>query len=327
LICYYSSAGLYICPQSDERWSMYTKRVLVTTAVILTFALGAPALAGDEKPAEKPAEETSEEAVARPEEEPAKETKAPEKKEDDEFGPLDIIPGPTPEEKARKARGNAEDEYRGEIRARLKKLERDVKPGVRPKTWQLKIEHDKPRRLIVGKDWRGNVGDPYIYLMYRITNPAKKDLTLKPSVELRTDRGTVYETYSPRALRAIQAKERKKFKSMFGADVGIETNEMKLAAGETKQAIAIFQYSPVEASKYDFVIYGLDDRYLVKIDETDPVTEDKKGLTMYHRLLKISYERPGDEFQTDFDRVKYLDTVWIEEEFTEGMPSWKKRGE
>jgi hypothetical protein len=291
------------------------KRPFPTCVLLLGAACVALSLWAGEKPAEAPAEAEAEKPAKAPEE------------DDKDWGPLDKIPGPTPQEKARKARGESEDLYRQEIRARLKARDGDVKPGVRPKTWHLQIEHEKPRRIIVGKDWRGNVGDPYIYLMYTLTNPGKKDLTLKPSVELRTDRGTVYETYSIRALRAIEAKERKKFKSMFGADPDLETIEMKLAAGETKQAIAVFQYSPVEASTYDFVIYGLDDRYMVKVDEIDPKTDDKRGLTMYHRLLKISYERPGDEFQTDFDHVKYIDTVWMEEEFTEGMPSWKKRGE
>jgi hypothetical protein len=304
---------------------MSPRTSLISGAVLILcgFAIALPLWAGEdaagEKPAEKPVEKPAEKLEAPP--------PADEQKDDPDWGPLDKIPGPTPQEKARKARGDAEDTYRKEIRSRLKARDKDVKPGVRPKTWQLKIEHERPRRIIVGKDWRGNVGDPYIYLMYRLTNPGKKDLTLKPSVELRTDRGTVYETYSIRALRSIQAKEKKKFKSMFGADPELDTIEMKLAAGETKAAIAIFQYSPVEASTYDFVIYGLDDRYNVRVDETDPETDDDKGLTMYHRLLKISYERPGDEFQTDFDNVKYIDTVWIEEEFTEGMPSWKKRGE
>ncbi len=30
----------------------------------------------------------------------------------------------------------------------------------------------------------------------------------------------------------------------------------------------------------------------------------------------ISYERPGDEFQVEYDRLKYKDAVWIEEEFS-----------
>jgi len=95
------------------------------------------------------------------------------------------------------------------VKVEEKAREGDVNPGVMPKTWELKIDHERPRRIIVGKDWRGNVGDPYIYLMYTLTNPGTKDLTVKPSAELRTERGEVYETYSIRALRAIEAKERK----------------------------------------------------------------------------------------------------------------------
>jgi len=166
---------------------------------------------------------------------------------------------------------------------------------------KLKFEHERPRRIIAGTDWKGIIGRPYWCMIYRVTNLGKEAARLNLGINLRTSKSVYHECYSPEALSVIREKEKRTFLNLH------EIPE-KLEPGETVEAVAIFASVPDVSTTYNFTVSGLDSVYRI----------DGEDFGMFHRLLVISYERPGDEFQVDFDQFNFKDTFWIEENFKKG---------
>ncbi len=190
---------------------------------------------------------------------------------------------------------------RKETADRLTALAPTVESTKWSKMSRLKLEHETPRRIIVATDWKGVIGRPYWCMIYRVTNFGKKTADLNLGVSLETNKGVYHELYSPEALAMIRKKERRTF-------LNLDEIPEKLEPGETVEAVAIFGGVSDASTVYNFTVSGLDSAYRI----------DGEDFGMFHKLLVISYERPGDEFQIDFDRFEYKDTFWIEKNFKEG---------
>ena len=80
-----------------------------------------------------------------------------------------------------------------------------------------------------------------------------------------------------------------------------------LEPGDSKTGVALFGSVSEEATIYNFVVLGLNNTYRV----------DGKKFDVYRRILSISYERPGDEFEVTQDKMVFLDSNWSEEKVGE----------
>ncbi len=201
--------------------------------------------------------------------------------------------------------------YREEEAARLEnvyrsisKLTNEVTRRKWPQTWQLDMKCRKPGRIIVGKPKHGEAGTPYIYIVYTLTNNTKSPVPLRVSVELRTEfmnkrKKEYYEISGEDILQTIRLKEKNPRLVCYPSGT--------LQPGQKIECISIFSDVCNEAVVYDFVFYGLNDAY--KVD----VVEGK--VVMYHKVLHVVYERPGDTVEFDWDLIKHVRTEWVTETF------------
>lgn len=143
---------------------------------------------------------------------------------------------------------------------------------------QLDVNAERIGTLLLnGAQGRG----AYLYFTYTVTNPTDKDLSLYLDVALETERKTGYQNeIDPTVQAMVEQRMNKKYLNI--ADM----RSARIAAGETKDCIAIFGRIDPAPDFLDVVIRGIADR----------VTFEGGKRFIEEKALVFRYWRPGDEF-------------------------------
>lgn len=132
------------------------------------------------------------------------------------------------------------------------------------------------------------------YLAYKLTNNTSNDVPLSLHFRLETDTKKVYrESVHKKAQKLIDARLKHETKA---ASQHPET----LGAGESMHGVAIFGKLDPELDKIDITITGLEDVVY------------RVGAKRFYRKngLLLQWARPGDEYFTYRDPVKFVKRSW-----------------
>ena len=159
--------------------------------------------------------------------------------------------------------------------------------------WKLDIEYATP-------DWialTDALGDPYVvyYQTIKLTNNSDGEVPLKVKLVGKTDQDKTYHgTIDLIAKKALEKKKKKKFKS------ATEIFKGKLGAKESMDAVVFYGKTDAEWDKLTVRITGLVD----PIDKVD-------GKYFYEKkVLVLTYDRPGDEFERTEDDITFKGSKW-----------------
>ena len=178
-------------------------------------------------------------------------------------------------------------------------------PGSGYDRWQMGFVNGQPRVVIVQNAL--DHGVPFMYFTFTVKNDTGKDRNLRISILARSDtqkridgelvQVTARADFDPHAMKLIKAKEKNK-KLLAMADV-----QGTIAAGESKQAVAIFRSPDPEMDRVEFRVEGL----------IDPI--DVVGGKRYFekKVLVMHYKRPGDEFGAAEDPIVFVKKEWVVE--------------
>jgi hypothetical protein len=160
-------------------------------------------------------------------------------------------------------------------------------PAQAGERWYLDCQPVKMDRILVKI---GGAATPYWYMIYKIKNPTEEEVTLNLSIRGLSDVGkkTYLEWYNPEAVKAIQAREGRSFKS-------VQDMRTAIGPGETIEAVALFRKPHEGTDLFRVTVTGLWDR--VYHEKGRPVVED--------RALNLYFKKSGDEYYPQFDRFVF----------------------
>ena len=141
------------------------------------------------------------------------------------------------------------------------------------------------------------LGDPYVvyYQTIKLTNNTDADVPLKVKLTAKTDQDKVYRgTIDPIAKKALEKKTKKTYKS------ATEIFKGKLAPKESIDAVVFYGKTDLEWDKLTVSVTGL----------LDPIDKVDGKLFYEKKVLKLSYDRPGDEFERTKDDITFKGSKW-----------------
>ena len=179
---------------------------------------------------------------------------------------------------------------------------------------RLELKFERPRQITVfggeGNDLRPDgvpeSGRTYWYLRYTVENKSGIDGTFHVGIKARSDKNRRYANIAlPWVEDAIERKEGKMLfsradllKKNGAGDLGLKVN-----AGDKVQCVAIFNAIDPEADKVMIDFHGLVDD--IEVEETSG-----GSLKLTERVLRLHFERPGDEFYTSMDLFRFKNKAW-----------------
>jgi hypothetical protein len=176
------------------------------------------------------------------------------------------------------------------------------KPSPYPITWELKFEHDKPKRIFVQSP-----GDAkpraYWYLSYTVTNNTDKEQLFLPVFELLTRDGRVIRSdvnVPQRVFDRIKQVEGKRFMEPFTSVGG----EIRLGEDEARDGVAIWPEPDPRMGTFNLFVQGLSGETATLKDEKGVEMKNDKGRPIILRkTLELTYQVRGDELAPDADLI------------------------
>lgn len=149
-------------------------------------------------------------------------------------------------------------------------------------------------------------GRLYWYLPYTLTNKSDKTASFFVTVRAYSDKG---RRYSDLALSQVEDKvEKLEQRELYSKADLLEQGEsigtyLQFAPGDERECVAIFNPIDAEADKIEIHVHGL-------VDDIEVEELPGGGYRITERVLKLTYERPGDEFYTSLDAFEYKGQEW-----------------
>jgi hypothetical protein len=176
------------------------------------------------------------------------------------------------------------------------------------KRWKLDIEYATP-------DWialTDALGESYVvyYQTIKLTNNTDADVPLKVKMVGKTDSKETYRgTIDPIAKKALEKKKGKKYKS------ATEIFKGKLESKKSLDGVVFFGRTDLEWDKLTVRITGL----------LDPIDKVDGKLFFEKKVLVLTYDRPGDEFERTKDDITFKGSKWELDGERKEIPQAKKK--
>ncbi len=178
-----------------------------------------------------------------------------------------------------------------EAKAALKEKFKELKLR-KTRFWYLDFTYETPQPILVQDTIEGLKN--YWYVLYKVTNntgklrkPIALDFVIRDDEEKR-----YHDSPKPFVKESIEWKIGRKLLDSVEMNTQIED-------GQTKEGVAIFGQIDLKMDRMSLFVSGLTDEMQTKIEN---------GRTyIWRRVKKIHYERPGDEFQRNYDPVRPQD--------------------
>jgi hypothetical protein len=160
--------------------------------------------------------------------------------------------------------------------------------------WKLDITYGTPDFVSL-EDALGNIHLCW-YLTYTVTNNTDQEIPLGIGIKAETDTGKKYrDSIAPLAEKALKEKTGKEYKNALAMRKG------KIGPGDKIEAVALFGSLDPNWDVLTVHIAGLYD--------TVDVVDGKKFFEK--KVLVISWERPGDEFESSVDPITFKSKKWV----------------
>lgn len=164
--------------------------------------------------------------------------------------------------------------------------------------WSLKFNYEKPEYIRV-QDSTGEI-QTHWYMIYSLTNPTDRDLHISVELKVITDDEHVYyNSLYPGVEKLVEAQKNQKFLNVL--EMKGEDLSGTIAAGETKLGIALFGRIDDEMDTMNIHITGL----------VDVVSHEGTTVFKEVKVLILTYQRKGDEFNRHLDLLHYVRKEWI----------------
>src|SRR3982750_4154506 len=184
------------------------------------------------------------------------------------------------------------------------------KPSPYPVAWQLKFQHDKPKRVVVQVAGR-STPVAYWYVTYQVTNNTDQERTFLPIFEMLTSEGKVIRSDKniPKVVfDAIKQREKKQFLEPW-TKVG---GEPVLCDDQPKKRVATWEEPMPRMGKFNIFVGGLSGEHVQMKDDAGNVMKDKDGNPIILRkTLQLDYHIKGDEVYPGEDDVDQEPEAWV----------------
>jgi hypothetical protein len=183
-------------------------------------------------------------------------------------------------------------------------------PSKYPVSWELKFEHEKPRRIVVETPG-SRVPKAYWYMTYTVTNNTDSEQMFLPTFEMVTRSGKVI-----RSDRGVPKAAFDKIKSTTGNNL-LETavriaGPLRVGEDQAKDGVAIWEEPEAEMGAFTVFVSGLaGESAALTTEDGQPVTSAEGKPLILFKTLQLDYVVSGDEVSPGVDPITKLSTNWI----------------
>ena len=183
------------------------------------------------------------------------------------------------------------------------------KPSPYPISWELKFQHDMPKRVVVNVPGSGPT--PYWYMTYTVTNNTDQERTFLPFFELVTKDGKVVRSdrnIPAIVFNAIKAREKKQLLEPFTKIGG----EILLGEDQAKDGVAIWEEPTARMGQFSIYCGNLSGEAVHLKDEAGQPVKDAEGKPIILRkTLQLNYLIRGDDVYPGEDDVNENPEEWV----------------
>jgi hypothetical protein len=174
------------------------------------------------------------------------------------------------------------------------------RPGIYPKSWELKFEHSMPKRVEINI---GNGNRAYWYMTYTVTNESDREQLFLPMFELLTEDGRLSrnDRNIPKSVfEAIKQREGARFLQPAALIGG----ELRLGPDEAKDGVAIWPEPTPEMGSFSIFATGLS-------GETATVPGPDGKPVILRKTLQLNYLIRGDDVHPGEDEINENPEEWV----------------
>ena len=184
------------------------------------------------------------------------------------------------------------------------------KPSIYPTSWELKFEHDTPRRIVVEVPGE-SAPVAYWYLTYTVTNDTDAEQLFLPVFEMLTREGKVLrsdQNIPKKVFDRIKEIEGKQFLEPFTSVGG----EIRLGEDEARDGVAIWREPDSRMGTFDIFVQGLSGETQTLRDANGkPLTSPDGKPIILRKSLQLTYQVRGDEVYPGRDSLVERDRRWV----------------
>lgn len=184
------------------------------------------------------------------------------------------------------------------------------KPSVYPIAWELKLDHSKPKRIVVDIPTESGAR-AYWYMTYTVTNNSDAEQTFLPVFELLTRDGRVIRSDNnipAKVLDAVRQRERNKALES-SLQIG---GELRVGEDQAKEGVAIWLEPERRMGSFSIFVGGLSGEVVAMKDSKGEPMKDKDGrAVILRKTLQLNYQVPGDEVRPGEDPIIDAGQDWV----------------
>jgi hypothetical protein len=184
------------------------------------------------------------------------------------------------------------------------------KPSPYPIAWELKLEYDQPRRVVV--DVPGSsLPKAYWYVTYTVTNETDQEQLFLPVFEMLTREGRVIRSDQniPKVVfDRIKRREGKQFLEPWTTIGG----EIRIGEDEARDGVAIWEEPDPRMGSFSIFASGFSGEIATPKDATGQALKDSDGKPiLLRKTLQLDFEIPGDGVFAGDDVINQTAELWI----------------
>jgi hypothetical protein len=188
------------------------------------------------------------------------------------------------------------------------------KPSPYPIAWQLRFDHETPRRIVVGEPGSPEV-QAYWYMRYAVTNLSGSEQHFLPVFQMLLDDGRLLrsdEGVSDAVLREIRAAE----KNRDLLSVHQIAGTVRVGIDQAREGIAVWREPKVRMGRFTIFVGGLSGEATILTDDqgrqvTQPDKDGKPAPVVLWKTFAMEYIMLGDELYPGRDPVELIHEEWV----------------
>jgi hypothetical protein len=175
------------------------------------------------------------------------------------------------------------------------------KPSPYPKSWELKFDHGKPKRVVV-KTAKG-VPQAFWYMTYTVTNDTNQEQLFLPALELVTEDGRIVRNdinIPAGVFDVIKHQEGQRFLE----PAELVGGKLRIGPEQAKDGLAIWPEPSPEMGNFQIYVSGLS-------GEAATVKGPDGKDVILRKTLQLNYLVRGDEVYPGEDEVNENPQEWV----------------
>lgn len=186
------------------------------------------------------------------------------------------------------------------------------KPSPFPVSWQLKIDYQSPKRIVVN---HAGGAKAYWYLTFTVTNPSDREQRFLPVFEMLTKDDKVLRSDQQIQGDVIQTIRRVEKSPRLQALSDL-AGTIRIGEDQAREGVAIWLEPDPRMSNFTIFIGGLSGESVILTDKDGKAVEEtdkdgKKTPVVLWKTLKLDIHIAGDEKFPGIDVVDLLTQEWV----------------